>query len=364
MKKIIILSVCCLVLITCKNKKTGPTRITYVSGDTTFIIQPIQLNSNLLNFKSDTSFNLKGGNYELGLITKIDTLIKITFSDTTKDVSNKKITITKKIGPSATFNFNLFKNKKLLFHKAYNKNIFKNILGKNQELFTIGYSAPIFAGITENEKTIYTIDFAYPNSDSGIEYYFILDEKGDINKIGILNTFNRGCDGQLSIFPNYILTNYEIINNNGNIINLSPKSDSSYLAGVKSINDTVILVIYDLANSEAENAILLNNNGHVLSHFNYRGFILEMSYHIPMTYISECEKFILLDEKNQLIRVISKNVPGIAEVERFDAMENTNDNEDNDGISFELSSISNDYEFTYFPEFHSFKMEKKQSEGN
>jgi hypothetical protein len=359
MKKLIILAVFCFLIISCKNKKTETGRITFTSGDTIFIIQPIQLYSNSLNLKSDTSFNLKGGNYELGLITKVDTLKKIIFNDTAKNVNNKKITVTRKIGPSVTFNFNLFKNKKLLFHKTYSKDIFKNVLGKNHELFAIAYSEPIFAGITENEKTIYTIDFAYPNSDSGIEYYFILDEKGDINKIGILNTFNRGCDGQLSIFPNYILANYEIINNNGKIINLSPKSNSSFLAGVKSINDSVILVIYHLTDSEAENAILMKNDGHILSHFNYKGFLLEMSYHIPMAYITEIDKFILLDEKNQLIRVINKNTPGTAEVVRFDEMTNSNDNEENEGISFELSSTSNDYEFTYFQDSQTFKMEKK-----
>jgi hypothetical protein len=293
------------------------------------------------------------------LITKVDTIHKMLIIDTVKDEKNRKISITKKFGPKVIYSFSLLKNNKLLFHKKFNKDVFKNILGRDYELFTVGYSEPVFAGITENDKTLYTVDFIYPFSDVGLEYYFIMDNKGDVIKLGILNSFNKGCDGQLSILPDYILTNYEIINNSGKIINLSPKSNSSFLAGVKSINDSVILVIYHLSDVEAENAILMNNDGHIFSKFNYKGIIEEMSYRIPMEYISEINKFILLDDKNELIRVISKNTPGYAEVVRFNEMENISENEENEGISFELSSMSNTYEFTYFQESNTFKMEKK-----
>jgi len=360
MYRIIVITVLCSFLFSCKEKKTESVRITYVSGDTTFIVQPVQLYTNSIEFKKDTSFNINGNNYILNLSTKVDTTHKLYFIDTTKDDNSKKITISKRIGPLVDFKIDLLKNKKTLFHKTFNKDIFKSILKNNLELYTVSYSEPRFEGIiSDNDKSIYTIDFAYPFSDVGLEYYFILDNKGNINNIGLLNTFNKGCDGQLSIQPNFILANYAIINNNGSTIDLTPKSDSSFLAGVKLINDSVVLAIYHLADKEAENAVLMKNDGSVIAKFNYKGFILEMSYHIPIVYISEIEKFVLLDEENQLIRVINKNDPIMAEVVRFNEMENQNENEENEEITFELSSLSNVYEMTYYTESKSFKMERK-----
>lgn len=297
---------------------------------------------------SDTTLIIENEPYVLTYSSVIDTTLTLSQIDIYSTNGKNYKTIYK--GYNAFYSVSLKdKNGHVVFVKDFSKKTFsKGRDYENSIVVESGAYLPFFIGyLPDFDSFLFTLTFGVPESDVGLEYFFMINRKGDVTKNFINNWYGGGgCDGSIELpaSMDFVLTCVNIVNPGGVTINFD-KEDVG-LVGTKLINDSIILVIKPFDDStKVPNAVLMNNFGKVFKKFTYKGYYDVLGNVVPMRYDSLSENYYLFNETLKNIRTINRKRPLDSETLDLDLMESYNGNTRENEIKIILNTETSENNF-------------------
>ncbi|MBO9702748.1 MAG: hypothetical protein J7604_21225 [Sporocytophaga sp.] len=331
MRKFLMLLFITFLVIACQESKKGKEPLTTIINDSIIsehdgrCLQCFSLSKET----KDTTLLINNEPYVLTYSSVIDTSETLTQIDVYSSNGKNYKDIFR--GYNAYYTVSLKdSNRHTIFSKKFLKKEFGGDSYDKSIVVESGANMPKFKGyLSKFDSFLFTLEFWVPDSDIGLECFFMLDRKGNIIKNFVNNWFGGGdCDGTIEVSPSkdFILTCRSIINTNGKIVNLD-KEDVG-LVCTKLINDSIILVIEQFNDTtKLPNAILMNNFGKVLKKFNYQGYYNVLGYIVPIRYDSRSENYYLFDQTLKNIRTINRDRPLGSEALRLDLIESYDGNQ-------------------------------------
>ncbi len=299
--------------IVCCESKKGKEPLTTIINDTIISEQngPCLECFNLSLDSQDTTLIINHESYVLSYTSVMDTTVTLTQIDVHSNDGKNYKNIYK--GYNAFYTVSLKdKNGQVVFKKEFSKKAFQEE-GDYEKSVVVesGAYLPLFIGYLPHfDSFLFTLMFAVPDSDIGIEYFFMINRKGELTKNFVNNWYGGGgCDGEIELpaSKDFILTCVNIINPN---VTINLDKENVGIIGTKLINDSTILVIKPFNDStKVPNAVIMNNFGKVFKEFSYKGYYEVLGNVVPMRYDSLSENYYLLDDVLKNLRIINRHRP-------------------------------------------------------
>jgi hypothetical protein len=349
MRKFLMLAFITFMLVSCRESKKGKEPLTTIINDTIISEQNgpcLECFSFSLNSR-DTTLLIDHESYVLSYTSVMDTTVTLTQIDVHSNDGKNYKNIYK--GYNAFYTVSLKdKDGQVVFTKKFSKKTFQEE-GDYEKSIVVesGAYLPSFIGYLPHfDSFLFTLVFAVPDSDVGIEYFFMINRKGELTKNFVNNWYGGGgCDGEIELpaSKDFILTCVNIINPN---VTINLDKENVAIIGTKLINDSTILVIKPFDDStKIPNAVLMDNFGKLFRRFTYNGYHEILGYVVPMRYDSLSESYYLLDETLKNLRIINRHHPLDSESFDLELMESYNGNAREHEIRVSLNTETSENNF-------------------
>ncbi len=207
----------------------------------------------------------------------------------------------------------------------------------------------VIACNTECKRIVFRHRIGIPNSDIGMECYYIMNLKGDILSANYNFSFLRYINSNLDLSNNYnlLLTAHECFNFMENTkFNFDPEFK---ITATRILNDTCFLAIYDLRNGrglhEYDNAFIFSVSGRKLYSFKFDGWGASMNGFIPTLEDDTLNKKIwICDNERELLYQFSASnpIPKPLQISRISELKDTSLSKQNKMQILDLSGFKKD----------------------
>jgi hypothetical protein len=220
---------------------------------------------------------------------------------------------------------------RLQFQRTFTKPEFYGLVGRELVLASepvrpafVGFNAP-------RQWLLFRQQFGVDGTDWGGEAFVALDLKGRTQRLTFSNMYGGGgsdCRIQQSPDGQAVITCNQLLLPGGRYQPLT--KPHTQLVAARFLSDTTLLTVYDYVLTRrvqyegiwgkeevsdpryrrVPNAFVLSaRTGKVLVQFRYDGFVDALGYNLLRQYVWQARAYYLLDENQQLVRVIPKHKP-------------------------------------------------------
>jgi hypothetical protein len=217
------------------------------------------------------------------------------------------------------------------FQRTFTKPEFYAVVGRELVLASeplrpafVGFNAP-------RQWLLFRQQFGVDGTDWGGEAFLALDLKGRTQRLTFSNIYGGGgsdCRIQQSPDGQAVITCNQLLLPGGRYQPLT--KPHTQLVAARFLSDTTLLTIYEYVFTRrvqyegiwgkeevpdpryrrVPNAFVLSaRTGRVLAKFRYDGFVDALGYNVLRQYVWQANSYYLLDENQQLVRVIPKSKP-------------------------------------------------------
>jgi len=220
---------------------------------------------------------------------------------------------------------------RLQFQRTFTKADFYALVG--QELVQASEPVrPAFVGFNAPRQwLLFRQQFGVDGTDWGGEAFLALDLMGRTQRLTFSNTYGGGgsdCRIQQSPDGQAVITCGQLLLPGGRSQSLT--KPHTQLVAARFLSDTTLLTVYehvltrrvqyegiwgteqvpDPRYRRVPNAFVLSaRTGRVLVQFRYNGFVDALGYNVLRQYVWQVRAYYLLDEQQQLVRIIPKHKP-------------------------------------------------------
>jgi hypothetical protein len=288
--------------------------------------------------KMDTLLSLGPRHYRLQLQAKADSSQELRLAATLAD----SVMVGTKANGEPVFEVKRFYNVRYTitlrdsaghsqFKRTFTKPAFYALVGRALVLESEPMR-PVFVGFNAPRRwLLFRQQFGVEGTDWGGEAFLALDLKGRTQRLTFSNIYGGGgsdCRIQQSPDGQAVITCGQLLLPGGRYQPLT--KPHTQLVAARFLSDTTLLTVYDYVLTRrvqyegiwgteevpdpryrrVPNAFVLSaRTGNVLAKFRYDGFVDALGYNVLRQYVWQANSYYLLDENQQLVRVIPKNKP-------------------------------------------------------